>query len=109
MAINWRLKTYLAVEHSIFSATTLQKMIIKATGTIISLPTLCNYINKKPKKIPLKTIELICSTLKCNLSDFCNVGPNATSKPRNKKKLSYKNTPNSKRAVNSFPNPKDYI
>jgi DNA-binding Xre family transcriptional regulator len=109
MAINWRLKTYLATEHGIFSITVLQKKIVKATGIIISIPTLCNYINKKPQKLPLKTIELICSTLNCNLSDFCNVGPCGTSKPDKTKKLSYKNTPNSKRAVTCFPSPKDYM
>lgn len=108
MAINWRLKTYLSTQHGIFSATVLQKQIIKATGTIISIPNLCRYINKKPQKLPLKTMELVCTTLNCNLSDFCEIGP-AKSNAKSTKKLSYKNTPNSKKAVNNFPRPKDYM
>lgn len=107
MAISWRLKTFLATKHGIYSATELQKKIIKTTGTIISLQNLCKYMRSKPNKLPLKTMELLCSTLNCNLYDFCNVSPK-NYKNITTKKLSYKNTPNSKRAVHSFPNPRDY-
>lgn len=108
MAISWRLKTYLATKHGIFSSTVLQKKIINATGIIISIQNLCKYINKKPVKLPLKTMELICSSLNCSLSDFCNV----TSRKYNSKttkKLSFKNTPSSKRGINNFPAPRNYM
>lgn len=110
MAISWRLKTYLATKHGIFSAVDFQKKIITATSVIISVQNLRAYINDKPKLIPLKTIELICTTLQCELSDFCEVRP----QPKNlgkptPKKLSFHNTPLKKRASGQFfPDPTHY-
>jgi len=109
MAINWRLKTYLATTHAIFSLTELQKIICKKTGVIISCQNLSNIVNKHPKQIRLETIELICSALCCKLSDILEVKPKQFKQVEDKKKLSFKNTPNSKRAISSFPDPKDYI
>jgi DNA-binding Xre family transcriptional regulator len=107
MGISWRLKTYLATKHRIYTATELQKKIIKNTGIIISLQNICNYLQGKPKTLPLKTIEIICTTFDCDLSDFCKVTPNKKEVIK-RKKLSYKNTPLSKRGINNFPNPENY-
>lgn len=107
MSIHWRLKTYLATKHGIFTATELQKKIVEKTNILISLPTLCRYCHKKPKSIPLATVELICTALNCSLSDFCDVQPMKKSRSK-KKKLSYKNTPHSKRVQNSYPDPSHY-
>lgn len=113
MAINWKLKTYLATKHGIYGATALQKQIIKKTGVIISIQNLCNYIDKKPKAIRLKTIEIVCKALSCELKDFCEVKTELSTNPGKEsiceiKKLSYQNTPHSKRAFKNFPDPKDY-
>jgi hypothetical protein len=58
--------------------------------------------------IRLETMELICTALDCNLQDFLEISP--SKKPPNKTsiKLSYKNTPQKKKAISDFPNPDDY-
>lgn len=110
MAILWRLKTYLANKHGIFGAVKFQKKIVKETGVLISVQNLCNYLENKPKSIRLKTIEIICSALDCEMQDFCEVKPKPQVIKQNEEpqKLSYQNTPHNKRAVKQFPNPKDY-
>lgn len=108
MAISWRLKTYLATKHGIYGAVALQKKITKKTGVLISVQNLCNFLERKPKMLRLETIELLVTALDCQLEDFCKITPSeikVTSSPR---KLSYQNTPLSKRGVKSFPDPKDY-
>jgi len=107
MAIHWRLKSYLSEKHCIYRPTQLQKLIIKKTGVQISLRNLCNYLDHKPKTLRLQTFEIVCSALECELHDFCEVKP-AKQDPSKMKKLSYQNTPHSKRATRSFPDPKDY-
>jgi DNA-binding Xre family transcriptional regulator len=110
MAIYWRLKTYLATQHGIFSAVDLQAKITRSTGVIISAQNLRIYLNGKPKAIPLKTLELICTGLQCDLTSFCEVKPRplATGKIQ-PKKLSFHNTPLKKRACGAlFPDPTQY-
>ncbi len=63
-------------------------------------------MNKKPKMLRLETIEVLCTALDCDLKNFCNVTPGKFKKIN--QKLSYKNTPLSKKGINSFPNPEDY-
>lgn len=108
MAINWKLKTYLAIKHSIYSATELKKKIYRKTGIIISTQQLCNIINK-PSMVRLSTMEIICTALQCQLSDFLQIIGKKNKKPENSRKLSYKNTPLRKRAQIRFPDPKDYL
>jgi DNA-binding Xre family transcriptional regulator len=112
MAIHWRLKTYIATRHGIYKAVTFQKIIVRKTGVLISIQNLCNYLEKKPKSIRLKTIEILCTALDCELGDFCEVKPLPSIKPGSAeagaRKLSYQNTPLSKRAVRDFPDPKAY-
>jgi DNA-binding Xre family transcriptional regulator len=110
MAISWRLRTFLATKHRIFSAVDFQKKIVTATGVIISVQNLRIYLNEKPKLIPLKTIELICSALQCELSDFCEVKPQPQVLGKlTPKKLSFHNTPIKKRTSGQlFPDPIHY-
>jgi DNA-binding Xre family transcriptional regulator len=109
MAVHWHLRSYLATKHGIYTARALQRKITETTGTIISLQNLCNYLNVKPSLLRLDTVELFCTALQCELSEFCRVSPG---KPRRAqggpKKLSYKNAPLSKRSVHQFPDPKEY-
>lgn len=106
MAISWRLKTYIGTRHGIFKATEFQKIIVKKTGVLISLQNICNYL-KKPKSIPLKTIEIICTALNCKLSDFCTITP-AKMNSSKVSKLFYEKTPYKKRGTNNFPDPENY-
>ena len=59
---------------------------------------------------PLKTMEILCTGLKCRLSDFCEVTLSSTiAKKKSKvRKLSFQTTPHHKKNTNSFPNPDDY-
>jgi hypothetical protein len=52
-------------------------------------------------------MELIVTALECELSDFIEVRPSENAVGETKK-LSYQNTPLSKRAVSQFPDPKNY-
>jgi hypothetical protein len=109
MAISWRLKTYLASKHEIFLATDLQKLILKKTGTMVSLSNLCRYCNKRPKSLRLETIQILCTTLGCSMDAFCEISPVVIKKSEiKKKKLSPQNTPNKNRGANAFPHPGDY-
>lgn len=109
MSIHWQFKSYLSQKHSIYSATQLQKKIIQKTGIIISLSNLCKLLRKKPALIRLETMEVICSALNCDLRAFMQVKPKTFKRRDEKKKLSYKNTPLSKRSIKNFPDPKDYF
>jgi hypothetical protein len=108
MAIHWKLKTYLATHHGIYGALDFQKKITLKTGIIVSLQNLCNYLERKPKQLPLQTAELFVSTLECELGDFLRITPLPHKKSEEPKKHSYQNTPHTKRAIQSFPNPDDY-
>ena len=110
MAIHWRLRTYLATKHGVFSAVKFQKKITQATGTIVSVQNLRTYLKHKPKLLPLKTAELFCTALQCELSAFCEVKPEPPAHGKlSPKKLAFHNTPLKKRAAGQlFPNPTHY-
>jgi DNA-binding Xre family transcriptional regulator len=108
VAISWRLKTYLATRHGIYGAVSLQQRVVKKTGVLISVQNLCNFLEKKPKMIRLQTIEILVTALECKLEDFCKITPTELKNPSSPRKLSYQNTPLSKRGMKSFPDPEDY-
>jgi DNA-binding Xre family transcriptional regulator len=108
MSTSWRLKTFLSQKHGIYSPSKLRKEIVLKTGVIVSLPNICKLMNKKPTLVSLSMMELLCSTLGCNLSDFFEITPQKYKNKDEQKKYSYKNTPLSKRGTKSFPSPKDY-
>ena len=108
MAVHWKLKTILSTKYGIYTATEFKKLIAKRTGVIISLQNLCNLINGQPTLLSLKTMEIICTGLDCTLSDFLTISAGQCKLPKENKKLSYKNTPHSKRGGPQFPTPLDY-
>jgi DNA-binding Xre family transcriptional regulator len=105
--VKWRFKTYLAEKHQIYSMTALQKKIVKKTGIAISVAQLCKLVNKTPTMLRLSTMEIICSSLDCELNDFLQVTPKIMN-PDKVRKLSFKNTPKSKIGIKNFPSPADY-
>jgi len=108
MTIRWNFKSYLSSKHNIYTVTELRATITKKTGYVISIANLCKYVNSRPTMLKLETIEIICSALECEISDFLKIGPKKF-KNKNRKKLSFKNTPKEKRGVKSFPNPENYL
>jgi DNA-binding Xre family transcriptional regulator len=107
MAIHWTFKQYLSSKHQIYSATDLQKRIVKETGVVISVAQLCKLVNGRPRQIRIETAEIIVSALSCELHDFLKITARQMN-PNQKRKLSYKNTPRCKIAVKAFPAPEDY-
>lgn len=105
--IKWKLKRFLSEKHHLYSVTELQKRIVKKTGVAISLANLCKLVNGQPGMLRLSTIEILCTALDCQLTDFCQVGPKAMN-PDRPRKLSFKNTPKSKIGAKSFPKPSDF-
>ncbi len=105
--IKWKLKSFLSTKYQIYSVTEFQKRIVKKTGVAISVAQLCKLVNATPLMLRLSTVEIICSGLECELKDFLQIGPKAMTFKKIRK-LSFKNTPKSKIAVKSFPNPSDY-
>jgi len=107
MPIKWKLRSYLADKHGVFNATALKRRIEEQTGVVISLSNIHTYFAKKPVQLKLTTVELMCTTFGCVLSDFLEVTPGRRSSTR--RKLSFKNTPPKNRIKkNAFPDPKDY-
>jgi DNA-binding Xre family transcriptional regulator len=107
MPIKWKLKTYIKENHSIYTAKKLKEVIEKKTGVNISLQNVCNYLSKTPSMLRLETMEILCTALNCKLSDFVEINPSKKKNIMNKK-LSFKNTPHTKRGVDNFPDPKEY-
>lgn len=108
MPIKWNLKRYLAAKHHIYSAKELQRLVIKKTGIIISHANICKLVNNEPRQLNLKTVEIICSALSCELSDFFNVTPKNFSKKDNPRKLSPSKAPITRILKNEFPIPENY-
>ena len=106
MAITWNLKT-LASNKGIYRSKDLQRRIAEKTGVLISLQNVCNLLNEKPQSVKLKTIEIICTTLDCKMNDFCDITPGKFDNSKTRK-LSSKNTPQSRRGKSDFPDPEDY-
>jgi DNA-binding Xre family transcriptional regulator len=105
--VKWTFKSYLASKHQIYTATELQKRVVKKTGVAISVAQLCKLTNATPSMLRLTTIEIICTALNCELNEFLQVAPKVMN-PDKTRKLSYKNTPKSKIGIKSFPLPADY-
>lgn len=93
--------------HEIYTVTAFQRRIVNKTGVRISVGNLCNYVNDTPKLLRLDTVEILCTALECELSAFLQVRPKKMDSEK-KRKLSFKNTPTSKIAVKTFPEPEDY-
>ncbi len=108
MAVNWQLKTYLARRHGIYRPTDLQALVVKKTKILISLPNISKLLARKPASVKLKTMELICTALDCELSDFCEVKPSISRLPEKVKKLSPRHIPENQKGVTQFPDPGDY-
>jgi DNA-binding Xre family transcriptional regulator len=107
MAIRWTFKHYLSSQHHIYTATELQKKVVKETGIAISVGQLCKLVNRSPKMIRFETAEILCSALQCELGDFLKITAKKMN-PDQKRKLSFKNTPRSKIGVRAFPAPENY-
>lgn len=76
MPIAWTLRKWLAVTHDIYGASSLRRRIVEATGVEISAQALGALLREPPKALRIETIQALCTTFQCRLSDFCEVTPN---------------------------------
>ena len=106
MAINWQLKAFLAKQHDIYRPTDLQKRVAAKTNVLVSLSNISKLMSQRPSQIKLSTMELLCTTFDCCLSDFCQIKPSTRRLPEGVRKLSYKNA--TKKGASDFPDPKEY-
>lgn len=79
MAILWNLKRWLAVERDIYRPSELQARIAERTGYYLSLPAVSALMNRTPDGLRLRTIQALCRSLDCRLSDFFDITPEGVS------------------------------
>ena len=75
MAVQWTLRKWLAAERGIYRATDLQRLILEQTGVHLSVQSVSSLMIRPPKAIRFRTIQPLCTALRCQLSDFCVVLP----------------------------------
>lgn len=75
MPIQWTLKKWLATERDIYRPSELQILLREKAGVKLSLQAVSALVNSTPKALRLRTMEALCDTLDCKLSDFCQVLP----------------------------------
>ena len=75
MALIWTLKKVMVMRKDIYRASDLQAALASQSGMHLSLQAVSSLLKKQPEVLRLSTMQAICNTLNCNLSDFCEVGP----------------------------------
>jgi len=49
--------------------------LLREHGLPLSLPAVCALLKRRPESLRLKTMQMICNALGCNLNDFCVMEP----------------------------------
>jgi DNA-binding Xre family transcriptional regulator len=76
MPLKWELKKWLAANHDIYKPSQLQAVLAERAGVYLSLQAISALLNSKPHALRLQTIQALCDSLDCKMSDFCEVYPN---------------------------------
>lgn len=115
--MTWRLREFLA-ERGFRSASHISRTIAERTGRDLSVQAVCVLLNEPPKMLRIETMQLICDAFYCQLSDFCVVTPQVTTRAPARKPVA---RAQSKRAVkkakpasplnvaNFFPDARTYL
>lgn len=74
MPIKWKLREWLRRERDQTRPTDISRMIYRRTGYKISVQAIAELLNN-PKMLRLETMEAICSSFDCKISDFLEVIP----------------------------------
>lgn len=106
MPIRWTLKKWLAVEHDIYRPSELKTKILESTGVQISHQALSELLRRTPKNLKLSTMEILCTTFQCQLSDFCDVTPGKVKSRRLRQP--YRAHGKHRKPPASFPSPDDF-
>jgi DNA-binding protein Fis/DNA-binding Xre family transcriptional regulator len=83
MPLTWTLKQWLETKRGLNFTTNrplkylkeLQQIIKNRTGNKIALSTLHNLLEKQPKTLDCRILQIICDAFECQLKHFCAVKP----------------------------------
>ncbi len=67
------LRSWLAVEHNIYRPSELRTVLAERAGYHLTVQAVSLLMKQRPSELRLRTIEAICRSLNCKLSDFCEV------------------------------------
>ena len=107
MPVQWTLRKWLAVTHDIYRVADLRRRILEVTGVDLSSTALGAMWKDTPRALRLSTVEAICSTFQCKLSDFFDVTP-APARKRPPHKLYPGHGRRRARDVADFPAPEGF-
>lgn len=109
MPTNWTLKKWLAVEHDIYRASELRQRILERTGVQLSHASVSALLRQTPKAIKLSTVQVLCTTFQCQLSDFLEVTPGKARRGRPRRPYAaHAGKGNGKSKPATFPSPDDF-
>src|SRR5215218_6391067 len=83
MPLSWTLKQWLQTNRGLNYRTNrplrhlkdLQHTIKHRTGNKIALSTLHNLLEKQPKTLDCRILQILCDAFQCQLKHFCSVKP----------------------------------
>jgi putative transcriptional regulator len=81
MSTTWKLQEWLKSKRGVTRPTDISKIILKTTGFKISNQAISDLFNTQPKILRLETIQAICDTFNCRLTDFCVITPDELPSP----------------------------
>lgn len=105
MPTKWTLKKWLAVEHDIYRASELRERILERTGVQLSHASVSALLRQTPKVIKLSTMQVLCTTFQCTMSDFLEVTPGKARRGRPRRPYA---AHAGKRKPAEFPSPDDF-
>jgi DNA-binding Xre family transcriptional regulator len=74
MSYIWQLQRELFMRKNLYRPIDLQTLL-EANGLPLSLPAVCAFFNETPSALRLRTMQAICNSLNCRLSDFFIMEP----------------------------------
>jgi DNA-binding Xre family transcriptional regulator len=82
MSFHWNLRRELFLRKNVHRAVDLQALLSEH-GLPRSLPAVCALLKRPPESLPLRTMQVICNALGCNLNDFCVMEPDLNGRSSN--------------------------
>src|SRR5215216_37075 len=86
MSTTWKLQEWLKSKRGVTRPTDISKIILKTTGFKISNQAISDLFTTQPKMLRLETIQAICDTFHCRLTDFCVITPDELPSPTGRTK-----------------------
>lgn len=87
MPITWNLRKWLALHRDIYRPADLQALLKDKAGVILSHQAVAALMQGTPSALRLQTMQALCNALDCQLSDFCEVTPDAPAARTRRRKV----------------------